>query len=136
MQEHYDSLIAAITQPIGLESGGFNNPPETRLLMCCLVKLIDAKNVLELGYDAGYTTEALACTGVSVIGIDNLSEYQGVKDGAAERLSKYPNATLLTRDALEYLREQEDSVFDFIFVDDSHDLEHVQLETVELKRVV
>src|SRR3990167_7818460 len=120
MQEYYNNLIAALTQPISPEAGGVNNPPETRLLMCCLIKFIDAKNVLELGYDFGYTTEALALSGANVIGIDNLSEYRDVKPAAIERLSKCENVTLLEREALDYLKEQEDGAFGFIFVDDNH----------------
>src|SRR3990167_1950696 len=136
MQEYYDNLIAALLQPVSPEAGGVNNPPETRLLMGCLVKLINAQNVLELGYDFGYTTEALACTGANVVGVDDWSEYKDGKPTTVERLSRYPNVTLLECDALDYLKGQIDGAFDFIFVDDGHDLEHVQSEMVELKRVV
>ena len=93
-----NDLTKELTQDV--EAGGANTPPEARLFLYSLAKMIRAKDILETGYDAGYTTLALAMTGAHVDAIDNLSEY------------------------------------DFIFIDDCHDLEHVKKELEQIGRIL
>ncbi len=117
-------------------SGGMHTAPEARLLLFALATLIYAQDILETGYDAGYTTEILAMTGANVTAIDNGSEYPEVKAEAEERLSRYHNCRLLHIDAIQYLRDVPDSSFDLIFIDDDHWPPHVKDEIVEVRRIL
>ena len=118
------------------ESGGANTPSAARLLLAALARLLDAQDVLETGYDAGTTTEALASVGGRVFGIDNLREYAAADAIARERLAGYENVTLVNTDALTYLQDQDDASFDLIFIDDRHSAEHVRAEAIEVRRVL
>lgn len=129
-----EDILSAFTQTV--VSGGMNTAPEARLLLFALATLTYAQMILETGYDAGYTTEVLALTGANIIAIDNDSEYPEVKAEAKERLSKYPNCTLLHIDAMKYLINVPDDSFDLIFVDDDHFPPHVAGEIVEVKRIL
>ncbi len=118
-------------------SGGMHTAPEARLIMASIAKGMHAQDILETGYDAGYTTLAFAQTGAAnVVGIDNRSEYPESKDSAREMLKGYPNVHLLFADALEFLKETADDSFDIIFIDDSHKVEHVFEEALQVKRVL
>ena len=118
------------------ESGGINNPPELRLLLCLLAQMTRAKRIIETGYDAGYTTMALALTGAKVLAVDDLSGYPGVEAGARERLHGISNVSLFNTDALEFLRVQPDESADLIFVDDDHSPAHVARECTEIRRIL
>ena len=105
--------------------------------MFSLVVGLRANDVLELGYDAGATLEALALTGAErVVGVDNLTEYAYVESEAVKRLAPYPNVKMLQREAVEYLNSLPDESVDFVHVDDSHEVDHVFLEAVQLRRVL
>jgi predicted O-methyltransferase YrrM len=107
------------------------------MLLASLALSLKAEDILETGYDAAWTTMALAWTGASnIVAIDNLSEYQKTEPKAREMLSAYPNVTLLNQDALEYLRNSEDLAWDFIFIDDNHATDHVRLECMEVDRIL
>ena len=128
------TLLNSLTQ--SYHSGGIHTSPETRLLLYALAASIPNAVILELGYDAGWTTELLVNTGKVVFGVDNLNEYPDTESVAIEKLRHYPNVILENRESVEYLRSIGDDTFDFIFVDDSHDLGHVKEEAVEVRRVL
>ena len=129
-----DEILSVFTQTV--ISGGMNTAPEARLLLFALATFIHAQTILETGYDAGYTTEILEMTGAKVIAIDNGSEYPEVKKEAKERLSRYTNCKLLDTDALSFLRDVPDEMFDLIFIDDDHTPSHVKDEVVEVRRIL
>jgi len=118
------------------ETGGMHTAPGVRILLYALAKLIGAQTILETGYDAGYTTRALALTGARVTGIDNLSEYAEFDDAAHAMLADYDNVTLIEGDAQEYLYYHEDESFDLIFIDDWHKKEYVRGEANAVERVL
>jgi predicted O-methyltransferase YrrM len=118
------------------ETGGIHTPPEVRLLLFAIGVALRAEFVVELGYDAGYTLEALALTGADAVGVDDLSEYSVADTTARERLSKYNNVTLLKKEAIAFMQGLEDGSVDLMFIDDSHAADHVKLEVVEVKRVI
>ena len=117
-------------------SGGSHTPPETRYLLYSLAVSIRAKDILETGYDAGHTTEALCKTGANVVGVDDLSEYPETNALATQRLAKYENCELLNIDALRFLRCAPGESYDFIFIDDNHSSSHVHEEAKEVKRIL
>ena len=118
-------------------SGGLWTTPGNRLLLLGLAVSMGAEDILELGYDAGVTTEIFAMSGAKrVVGVDNLSEYGGVEPKARQRLSIYPNVELHNGDALDYLHACSDESFDIIFIDDYHGLQHVMAEAQEVRRVL
>lgn len=119
-----------------VESGGIHVPPEARMLLFALAKLIHAEDILETGYDAGITTRVLALTGARVIGIDDESEYPASKISAKLLLEPYKNVTLIKQDALTYLLNSKENSFDFIFIDDWHKYNHVLNEAIEAKRII
>jgi len=129
-----DALLAEFSQDY--PSGGMHTAPETRMLLCSLAYSARAKRILETGYDAGITTWALALTGAQVQTIDDLSEYPEAESVAVKLLAEYPNVELLRGDAVKFLQSAEDESFDFIFVDDNHNSDHVTREAVEIKRVL
>lgn len=129
-----DEVLKEYTQEI--EAGGANTPPEARLFLYSIAKLLRANDILETGFDAGYTTLALAQTGARVVGIDNKSEYPQVKADAEKLLATYDNVELIYGDALSYLVTSPDEAFDFIFIDDYHAISHVALEAEQVKRVL
>ena len=110
------------------ESGAIHTPPEMRLMLYALAVSLNAECILELGFDAGYTTLALAESGAVVIGVDDSSEYPEVKASAAKLLAAYPNVALVNTDAVAFLRGSNDEFYDLIFVDDDHRAEHVAQE--------
>lgn len=128
------SLLSQLDQPEW--SGGSHTAPELRLLLFCLAHSLRATRIIETGSDAGYTTIVLAETGARVTGIDNHSEYPGIKPKAQERIAQYPNSKILEGDALAYLREQADDSIDFIFIDDFHEHYHVRPEALEARRIL
>lgn len=109
-------------------SGGMHTAPEARLLLYALCVSLGAKEVLELGFDAGWTTEVLAKSGAHVTAIDNNSEYPKTTALARARLASYTNCDLLETDAIEFLIATPDDFYDFIFIDDSHEFMHVTVE--------
>jgi len=117
-------------------SGGLYTTHGNKMMLVAIALTIHAKDILELGYDAGATTLALAMTGANVVGVDNGDEYPEVKVNALERMKDYPNVTLCNMDALLYLQKCEDSSFDLIFIDDWHDYTHVLNEAAQARRVV
>ena len=117
-------------------SGGMHTHASIRMVLYALATVIPALDILELGYDAGYTTEVLASTGANVIGIDNETEHGDVKDKARERLAAYPNCTLIKADSLSYLTGAPAESFDLIFVDDNHTEAHVMAEAQQIRRVL
>src|SRR3990167_7241928 len=134
LNENLDFILNGLTQIFF--SGGIHVPAINRLLLFCLARIIDAKIIIETGYDAGYTTEALALTGAQIVGLDNLSEYPGAETIAQPKLEKYSNITLLHDDALEYLKSREADSIDLIFIDDDHSEDHVKNEILEARRIV
>jgi SAM-dependent methyltransferase len=117
-------------------SGGVNTPPEARLLLYSLAKLVRAKDIIETGYDAGYTTRVLAQTGATVLAIDDGSEYPEVKQVARDILRPYSNVVIVNADALSILRDLKPNIADLIFIDDLHNYEHVKLEAIECRRLI
>ncbi len=128
------TIIGAFSQKV--ISGGMNTAPDVRMMLFALAMSIYAQDILELGYDAGFTTEVLAMTGVRVVGVDNNAEYPGIKRAAQRRLAKYKNCTLITREALDFLEASADDSYDLVFVDDWHDPNHVLLEVEQIRRIV
>ena len=132
MQQLSDAVLQAAlehaTQPLTVESGGMHTTPALRLLLLSLALLSEARTILETGYDGGYTTRILAATGAHVVGVDNGSEYPGVKQDAADMLACYPNVELVWMDALAYLLQAPADSFDLVFIDDAHQLQHVSEE--------
>jgi len=118
------------------DSGGIHTAPDARILMYALAKLIGARKIVETGYDAGYTTRALALTGARVIGIDNLAEYGNVDAGARAMLAEYDNVTLVKDNALAYLMNCESWSVDLVFIDDMHQPEYVGREANEVERIL
>jgi len=127
-------LLAEFSQEY--PSGGMHTSPEARMLLFSVAYSARAKQILETGYDAGITTLALALTGAQVQAIDDLSEYPDAEGAAVELLSECDNVELLRGDALGFLQGAPDNSFDFIFIDDNHDPEHVAREVVEIRRVL
>lgn len=121
---------------IGPESGGVHTPPEARLFLCALVLLSQSKSVLETGYDAGDTTEALCLTGANITAVDDSSEYPWTKEDAGKRLERYSNCTLRSQEAERFFRDTPDNTYDFIFLDDGHGPEHIRLECLEIRRTL
>lgn len=129
-----DVLRAQLTQ--WEYTGGFHTAPDARGLILFLVGLLRARVVVETGFDAGYTTEALAAVPSveRVIAIDSGEEYPQIK----RRLQALalPKVELVHADALLWLRNAPDRSVDFIFIDDNHDAEHVRDECIEVQRVL
>jgi SAM-dependent methyltransferase len=71
-----------------------------------------------------------------VVGVDDLSQYPGVKKQAPERLKNYPNCTLVKDDALRLLRYTDAESVDLIFIDDLHDKGHIRHEALEAARIL
>ncbi len=117
-------------------SGGIHTHPSLRLILFAIAVSNGALDILELGYDAGWTTETLAMTGAKVIGIDNLSEYGGIDRTARERLAGYTNCKLLKGESLQFLNDQPNESFDFVFVDDNHNLSRVKAECERIRHVL
>ena len=117
-------------------SGGMHTHASIRMILYALAISIPARDILETGYDAGFTTEVLACTGANVVGIDNGSEHGDAKIWGQRRLAAYSNCTLLTMDAKQYLEQAPDNSFDLIFVDDNHTEAHVTAEAQQVRRVL
>ena len=130
----FDALLDKLTQRE--VSGGIHTPPELRLLLCCLARLMRAENVLETGYDAGFTTLALGMSGAKVTAVDNLSQYGFVDPLAYIINAGNNNVELRTAEALEFLKSLEDESVDMAFIDDWHFHEHVGKEAQELIRVL
>ncbi len=128
-------LVKSFTQDEPF-SGGIHTSPEQRLFILALCMMTKRKNILETGYDAGFTLRALALTGEKIVGIDNGSEYPGVKKTSNEVLKKYPNVESLKSEALTYFSQLENASLDFIYIDDNHGLEHVKKECEDIKRVL
>ena len=118
------------------ESGGIHTPPEFRLWLTTLALGMHAREIVETGYDAGYTTLALALSGAHVVGIDNLSEYADADLVARRNLAGCRNVQLIQCDALGYLRGRVDESVDLIFIDDNHNPFHVHQEALEIRRVL
>ena len=131
-----NDVMLEFTQPKEVFTGGIHTPPECRLLMYALAKAARANMIVETGYDAGYTTMALAETGAEVWAVDNLSEYAIADVFARPLLAPYPKVTLHLSDALVFIKGLEDESVDLIFVDDNHDYDHVEKEAIEVKRIL
>ena len=131
-----EDFLLHFTQAI--YTGGVHTSPDARALLLFLARSIDAQRIIETGYDAGYTTAALAASGAAeVIGIDNLSEHPEAAEVALRVIDGYPNIKLLfPREALHFLIEQPDDSICMLFIDDSHNLEHVRAEAIVAKRIV
>jgi predicted O-methyltransferase YrrM len=132
--EQGSELLKTFTQVA--HSGGIHTAPEARLILFALAVGIRAKDILELGSDAGATTLALSMSGAQVTGVDNRSEYPDVKPTAEAQVAPYPNCKIVYKDALEFLRESPDNAYDLIFVDDDHKMDHVREEAIEVRRVL
>ena len=65
MKELLDVLNSPNLKQIG--HGGSNTPSETRLLLFSLAVSMQARDILELGCDMGYTIRVLASTGANII---------------------------------------------------------------------
>ena len=131
-----NDVMCDFTQPKTIFTGGVHTPPECRLLMYALAKAARANMIVETGYDAGYTTMALAQTGAEVWAVDNLSEYKSAEVVARQLLEPYPNVTLHHADAIAFIKELENESVDLIFVDDNHKYDHVLKEAIEIKRIL
>jgi predicted O-methyltransferase YrrM len=131
-----DRLLDALTQKESDHSGGLHTTPELRLFLLLLARLHGAKRIIETGYDAGYTTLALAWSGAEVLAVDNLSEYPGVNGTAHLLTSDFDNVTLVEDHAGAFLRKQPDESVDLIFVDDGHNPDHVKGESYEVRRIL
>lgn len=118
------------------DSGGVHTAPAARLLMLYLAVALDAKMIIETGYDYGLTTEALALSGAEVMAVDNLEEYGGADEPARERLSNYPNVTLVKSSAVSFLQGIDDETVDLAFIDDGHHIEHMRREIAEAARIL
>jgi predicted O-methyltransferase YrrM len=137
MEEALNTLMNRMRQHTAdAHSGGLHTPPELRLLLLCLARMQGAELIIETGYDAGYTTRALALSGARVVAVDNLSEYPNIDGAARAMLSGYSNVELLQADAGELLRAQADGSVDLIFVDDDHRPDHVRVEAKEVRRIL
>ena len=117
-------------------SGGVNTAPEIRLMLCCIAKALRASEVVETGYDAGYTTLALSMSGAHIVSVDNLQEYRDAEQQAKSLLSDIPNIELRNTEALTFLRSLPINSVDLAFVDDMHQDGHVKLEAMELWRIL
>src|SRR3972149_7510312 len=131
-----DSLLKELKQSGEAPTGGSHTAPELRLILYCLAVSIQAKDILELGFNAGLTFEVLACTGANVVGVDNMIERVNVEGVADERLKTYKNCKLIQAEAVGYLRSAKDNSFDLVFVDDDHEPVHVRDETYEIMRIL
>ena len=134
LQINFQEFIEQFTQKE--YSGGLWTTAGNRLLLLGLAISMQANDILELGYDAGITTEVFAMTGARVVGVDNLSEYGGTEPKAQARLAPYPNCTLHQMDALQFLDQCADASFDLIFVDDNHGKDHVFREAQGIIRIL
>ena len=132
LQAHFNALMEALTQHE--PSGGANTAASVRLILIALALEIGAKEIVELGYDAGVTVRALALTGAHVVGIDNVSEYRDTKGAAEDHVASFHNAELREIDADTYLKSSKP--IDLIFVDDNHEPEHVRQEAESIRRVL
>lgn len=128
------NLLEAFTQEHF--TGGVHTPPETRLLLYSLAVAMRAKRVLELGYDAGYTLLALAMSGAECVGVENYSDTGAARGMAESLLADYSNVTLINQEAIAFLEAQADESFDLIFVDDSHNHNHVAIEINNIRRIL
>jgi len=133
-QQAVHSLSGILTQQF--VSGGIHIRPDTRMLLYALAMSVVPVTIVETGYDAGVTTEALALTGAQVLAIDDLSQYVHSDGPARERLAPYPNVSLIKRDALEFLRAQADASICFAYIDDCHKVDYTRDEAIELCRVL
>jgi len=127
-----DNILSRMRQS---GSGGGHTAPESRILMYALAVSLRARIVVELGYDQGTTTEALAWSGAHVIGIDSRM-VGGASDYAVRLLRSYPNVTLLSCNAMTFLKTREDGSTDMVFIDDSHNSLHVTNEAKEVRRIL
>ena len=132
MKELLDALYSPNLKQIG--HGGSNTPPETRLLLFSLAISMQAKDILELGCDMGYTTRVLASTSANVVGVDTF--YETDKNSAYQLTAPYPNCTIVQSEAYQYLLDVPNGSFDMIFVDDNHDPHHVEQEATEIRRII
>jgi len=112
-------------------SGGIHTSPEVRMLMYSLCVGLRAKEVLELGFDQGYTTMALAASGAHVVGVDI-----AMTDLARTMVSGYPNCELVREEAEHFLVQAQDNFYDLVFVDDHHREDHVRSEAEMLRNKI
>mgnify|MGYP001603707659 CR=1 FL=1 len=132
MKELLDVLNSPNLRQIG--HGGSNTPPETRLLLFSLAVSMQARDILELGCDMGFTTRVLATTGANVVGVDNFQD--GSRESAYRLTAPYPNCTIVESDAYQYLLGLPCNGFDMVFVDDNHEPSHVGVEAIEIRRII
>lgn len=117
-------------------TGGIHTAPETRLLLYSLAVGMRAERVLELGYDAGHTLMAMAMSGAECVGVENYGDTGAARGVAEEMLAEYDNVTLVNQEATAFLEAQPNESFDLIFVDDSHDRNHVAIEINNIRRIL
>lgn len=129
-----DTLLERLTQTD--ESGGIHIPPEMRLFLCCLARLMKAESVIETGYDAGFTTLALSFSGANVVAVDNLTQYPYVDPQARKMLAGQENVKLHKAEALEFLKSLPDESVDLAFIDDWHFAGHVEGEAQQIERIL
>jgi predicted O-methyltransferase YrrM len=132
-----DALTAVLDQLTQTEPyGGMHTAPELRLLLLLLARLHRAKDIIETGYDAGYTTLALSWSEAEVLAVDNLSEYPEADHVAKALLSARNNVTCVNENALMALFNRPDESVDLIFIDDNHRPVHVRTECHEVRRIL
>ena len=138
-------VIESIRQAVGAlvdlfseyaQAGGSYVTPGNRFMLLSLALMLDAKDILETGYNTGLTTLALGLSGANVTGVDNLFEQSAVEVFAQTRLANMPNVRLVQEDALLFLVESAPESYDLIFIDDCHWPSYTKHECVEIQRVL
>jgi predicted O-methyltransferase YrrM len=132
--EMIKKLVETFEEPI--TSGSSYVTGANRLMLLGLALSMNAKDILETGYNTGYTTFTLALSGARVVGIDNEFEQPSLKHIVLERAKQFPNVELVQDDALVYLTMAKDKSFDFVFIDDCHWAEYTRMEIHQVRRIL
>lgn len=127
-------LVETLEEPV--TSGSSYVTGANRLMLLGLALSMNAKDILETGYNTGYTTFTFALSGAHVIGVDNEFEQPALAHIALERAKQFPNVELVQDDALVYLTMAQDRSFDLIFIDDCHWAEYTRMEIHQVRRIL
>jgi hypothetical protein len=101
------------------------------------------KTGIEVGVFEGDYTEVLAKSGLEIYGVDPWLDYDGYVygwnqkklderyDKTIQRLSPYPNVTILRETSMEAVKRFEDYSLDFVYIDGNHRFKYIAEDLCE-----
>jgi len=126
------------------QMAGTANPE--KMLLFSLLRHIGAKKVLEVGVSAGHMTcwlaQAMKYENGYLTSVDNFSRAHGGQASSKEIPQKRINiaglkdwVTLIKSDSVEFMKNQPDDTYDFVWVDADHSFKGAYDDIVEALRI-